>query len=442
MREIYVGLIGLGTVGCGMIRILDDNRDLIEDRLGAKLTLKRIVDIDTTSERPVEFDRSILTPDVSAIMDDPEIEIVVELIGGYEPAKTFILEAIERGKHVVTANKALLAVHGPQIFDAAHKRKVSVQFEASVGGGIPLIKSIREGLAANRIGALYGILNGTSNYVLTRMTEEGATFEDALAEAQKKGYAEADPTFDVDGTDTAHKLAVTARLAYCSSLRYEEIYTEGITGIEPLDIQFASDFGYKVKLLAVSRDRGDSIEARVHPTMIPKDHVLASVSGAFNAVFITGDAVGDVMLYGLGAGMMAAGSAVVADLMDLARDNLSGVPQRVPLLTCRTAAISDRPVFPMDEIRTSYYIRFSAKDRPGVLSKISGILGSRNISISAVIQKGREIAGVVPIVMLTHEAREKDVREALKEIDTLDVVSPPTRLIRIESGDGPEGYWL
>lgn len=442
MREIHVGLIGLGTVGCGMIKILDENRDIIEDRLGASLVLKRIVDIDTTSERPVDFDRAILTTDISAIMDDPEIEIVVELIGGYEPAKSFILEAIGRGKHVVTANKALLAVHGQEIFDAAHKRKVAVAFEASVGGGIPLIKSIREGLAANRIASLYGILNGTSNYVLTRMTDEGATFEEALEEAQAKGYAEADPTFDVDGTDTAHKLAVAARLAYCSSLKYEDIYTEGISQIEPTDIRFASEMGYVIKLLAVSRNLGERVEARVHPTMIPKSHVLASVKGVFNAVFITGDSVGDLMLYGHGAGMMAAGSAVVADLMDLARDTLSGVPQRVPFYTCQPAAIKDKSVFPMEDVRTCYYFRFSALDQPGVLSKIAGILGGHDISISAVIQKGRQVKGFVPIVMLTHEAREKDVRDALAEINKLKIVGAPTRFIRVEAADDADGYWV
>jgi homoserine dehydrogenase len=304
-----------------------------------------------------------------------------------------------------------------------------------VGGGSPLIRALREGLVANRIDHVYGILNGTANYILTRMSREGTTFTAALREAQVHGFAEADPRLDVEGVDAAHKITILSALAYCCEVDFEQVYIEGITNIDPVDIQFAADFGYTIKLLAISRCDGDRIEARVHPTMIHRDHMLAKVEGVYNAIHLSGDAVGDIMLYGLGAGMMPTGSAVASDLVDLGRNLLAGVRVRMPPLACSEEAIVRRQVKPMEELVLTYYFRFSAVDRPGVLSKISGILGNHNISIAAVIQKGRQEKGSVPVVMMTHEARERDVRLALAEIDKLPVVTAPTRLIRVEDGE-------
>ncbi|UCG10969.1 MAG: homoserine dehydrogenase [Deltaproteobacteria bacterium] len=438
MREIQVGLIGLGTVGCGLVKVLEDNGELLQQRLGVPLRLKKVVDIDLDRPRPVNIPREVLSTQVQHILEDNEIQIVVELIGGMEPAKTFLLDAMKRGKHVVTANKALLAMHGSELFAAAREHGVNIAFEAAVGGGIPLIRAVREGLVANRIGRIYGILNGTANYILTRMSQEGTTFAEALSGAQKLGYAEADPTLDVEGVDAAHKIAVLSSLAYCCEVDFNHIYVEGITHIDPLDIQFAKDFGYQIKLLAISRSDGKRIEVRVHPTMIPQEHMLAKVEGAYNAIHISGDSVGDVMLYGLGAGMMPTGSAVASDLVDLGRDLVAGSGIRIASLASEERAVACRQVKPMDELVIKYYFRFVAVDRPGVLSKISGILGSHDISIASVIQKGRQVKGSVPIVMMTHEARERDVRMALAEIDDLPVVTSTTRFIRVKKNESVE----
>jgi homoserine dehydrogenase len=417
MKEIQVGLIGLGTVGCGLVKVLEGNSEMLKERLGVPLRLKRVVDIDLESPRPVSLPRKILSTQVEDILADEEIRIVVELIGGMEPAKTFLLEAMKRGKHVVTANKALLAVHGNELFAAAREHQVNIAFEGAVGGGIPLIRALREGLVANRIGHIYGILNGTA----------------ALKEAQAQGIAEADPSLDVEGVDAAHKIAVLSSLAYCCEIDFNQVHIEGISQIDPSDIQFAKDFGYQIKLLAISRNDGERIEVRVHPTMIPQEHMLAKVEGAYNAIHISGDAVGDVMLYGLGAGMMPTGSAVASDLVDLGRDLLVGSGVRIPPLACEGEAVIERQIKPMDELVINYYFKFSAVDQPGVLSKISGILGNHDISIASVIQKGRQVKGSVPVVMMTHEARERDVRLALAEIGGLQVVTAPTRLIRVEN---------
>ena len=439
MREIQVGLIGLGTVGCGLVKILHDNSTVLEQRLGIPLRLKKVVDIDLDRPRPVNIAREILSTKVEDIFADKDIQIVVELIGGMEPARTFLLEAMKRSKHVVTANKALLAVHGGELFAAARKYRVNIAFEAAVGGGIPLIRALREGLAANRIGHIYGILNGTANYILTRMGREGTTFSEALSEAQAQGFAEADPSLDVEGVDAAHKIAILSSLAYGCEVDFSQVYTEGIAQIDPLDIQFAKDFGYQIKLLAISRIDNDRIEARVHPTMIHQEHMLAKVDGAYNAIHISGDAVGEVLFYGLGAGMMPTGSAVASDLVDLGRDLLAGSGVRIPPLSCVEQAMANRQIKPMDELVINYYFRFSAVDRPGVLSKISGILGNNHISIASVIQKSRQVKGSVPVVMMTHEAKERDVRQALTEIDQLQVVTAPTLLIRVENNEaGPD----
>ena len=433
-KEIFLGLVGFGTIGTGIVKLLQENEELIQKRLGARLVIKKIADLDIDTPRIVSVDRNILTTDVNEILDDPEIPIVIELIGGYDYARSFILDAMRKGKHVVTANKALLATHGNEIFAVADEEEVNIGFEASVGGTIPIIKTLKESLVANNIKSIAGIMNGTSNYILTKMTDEKRPFEEVLKEAQDLGFAEADPTYDIEGIDTAHKLTLALALSYGKRVNMEDIYMEGISRIGLQDIEFAKELGYNIKLLAIAIQRENAIEARIHPTMIPFDHLLASVSGNFNAFHFIGDASGSVFLYGQGAGMMPTASAVVSDLVDIARDMAKGVWRRVPLRSFKKDYIDDINLMPMDDIVTNYYFRFSALDRPGVLSKISGILGSRNISIASVIQKGRipDGAGAVPVVMTTHKAREKDVQMALNEIDQLDVVGGKTILIRIE----------
>ncbi len=434
MKEIKVGLIGFGTVGTGVVKILQKNSKLIENRMGAKVILKRIADVDLETDRGVRLRPGVLTRKSEEVIEDPEINIVIELIGGIEPAKTFILQAIRNRKHIVTANKALLALHGDEIFRAAQRSGVDVNFEASVGGGIPLIRSIKEGLVANRIESIFGILNGTSNYILTKMTDEGKGFKEVLKEAQEKGYAEADPTYDVEGIDAAHKLAILIRLAFGTPIRFKDIFIGGISEITPLDIQFGKEFGYRIKLLAISKIDNGKIEARVHPTMIPEEHLLSTVGGVFNAIYIKGDAVGPTLFYGQGAGQMPTGSAVVGDLVELGRNLLvRAAGRRVPILSYQESAIGKIALKGMDDVVMPFYMRFSAMDRPGVLSKISGILGRNGISISAVIQKGRQINGAVPVVMMTHEAKEKSVHQALREIDRLGVILGKTIFIRVEN---------
>jgi homoserine dehydrogenase len=434
MKPINIGIMGFGTVGAGVVRLLLEQRELLSRRLGCDLVLARVADPDLERPRPVSLPPELLTPRASDILDDPEIDIVVELIGGLEAARDYTLAAIARGKHVVTANKALLAHHGNDLLAAAAAQGVEIAFEAAVCGGIPIILALRQGLAANRIQELFGILNGTCNYILTQMSQHGMSYAQALAEAQAAGYAEADPTLDVEGIDTAHKLTILMSLAYGARLDFEGIAVEGISRLDPLDLQFAREFGYRLKLLAITRDDGHRVEARVHPTLVPKGHMLSQVTGAMNAVYLTGDAAGPILLYGQGAGMMPTASAVVSDILDLARNLIRGVPGRVPPLGCRQALESTRLIKPLNDLVTNYYFRFAALDRPGVLSQVSGILGKYGISIAAVIQKGRVQgeAGTVPIVMITHEAREADARQALKEIDQLPVVSPPAIFYRIE----------
>ncbi|OQX22417.1 MAG: homoserine dehydrogenase [Desulfobacteraceae bacterium IS3] len=432
MKEIHIGLLGCGTVGTGVAKILIENRDLICSRVGAALNLKYVADIDTKKDRGIRFGEGVLISDAEKVLNDPDIDIIVEMIGGEGIAKQFILKAISNGKHVVSANKALIASQGNALFKAASERRVDIGFEASVGGCMPIIKTLRESLVGNRITSMIGILNGTCNYILSKITDEGMSFEAALAEAQAKGFAEADPTLDVGGFDTAHKLAILNALAYGMEVNLKDIYIEGISGITPMDIELAGQFGYRIKLLAIGKDRGNAIEARVHPTMIPFDNLLSNVNANLNAVMISGDAVGNMLLYGYGAGMMPTASAVIGDIVDIARNILFGTAGRIPLFSYQPESIRKIPVMPMDEISTHYYIRFSAADRPGVLSKIAGILGNYSISIESVNQKGRKIGGFVPIVMLTHRAREADVKKALSEISVLDIVGNKPALIRIE----------
>ena len=432
MREINVGLLGCGTVGTGVAKLLIEQRELIASRLGAVLNLKRVADIDTARDRGVRFPEGVLVSDARAVATEPGIDIVVEMIGGEGIARELILQAVAAGRHVVTANKALLAAHGNEIFQAAADNGVDLYFEASVGGCMPIIKTLREALAGNRISAMTGILNGTCNYIMTRITTEGITFDEALEAAQKEGYAEADPTLDVEGHDTAHKIAILSALAYGMHINLADVYTEGISHITPLDIAFADQFGYRIKLLAISKSHGEAVEIRVHPAMIPFSNMLSNVNGTLNAITVSADAAGDIMLYGRGAGMLPTASAVVGDLVDLARNMLSGGPGRVPALAYQRAGIRTLPVLPIDRVETHYYFRFAAQDRPGVLSKISGILGDNGISIQSMQQKGRHSHGAVPVVMLSHRAREADVRNALGEINRLDTVSAKPVLIRIE----------
>jgi homoserine dehydrogenase len=426
---INVGIIGFGTVGSGAVRILLENKDILEERLGFELNLKKIATRNVNKERVIKVSEGMVTADVNDLLNDPDIHIVVELVGGITPAKDFILKAIRKGKHVVTANKALLATEGDEIFKAAQKAGVEIGFEASVAGGIPIIKVLREGLIANRIRAVYGIINGTSNYILTKMTEENVEFSDALKEAQKLGYAEADPTMDIEGIDSAHKLAILAFLSYGIPIPFEAISVEGISQITTQDIEFASEFGYKIKLLAIAKETDNEIELRVHPTMLPKDYLIAKVEGAFNAIYVEGDATGSTLYYGRGAGDMPTGSAVVSDIASIARNISKNAIGRIPLMSATAREVTIKRI---DDVVSMYYFRFSALDRPGVLSKISGILGNYNISIASVIQKGRRIGEAVPLVVLSHQAKESDVRQAIKEIDRLPVVMDKTAFIRVE----------
>ena len=431
---VRVGLLGLGTVGSGVVKILNAHRAELEERAGCRLLLHRVADQDLARPREgLDLKSLPLVPDVQRVLDDPDVQIVIELLGGLEPARSFILRAFQAGKHVVTANKALLAHHGTELFDEARRRGVMFGFEAAVAGGIPLIRSIKEGLAANRILSVHGIINGTSNYILTKMTEEGRDFAEVLKEAQAKGYAEADPTLDVEGLDSAHKLQILATLAFRTSVALKDIYTEGITAVTRQDIAYAAELGYRIKLLAIAKASDGRLEIRVHPTMIPASSPLAAVSGVFNAVFITGDAVGDLMFYGRGAGQMPTASAVWSDVLEIARSLAHGVSSHSVELP--SIAARPLPLQPMDEIRCPYYLRVMALDRPGVLSQVAGILGQHNISITSVLQKGRAAAEAVPVVMMTHEAREADMRHALAAIDKLPVVAGKTVSIRVEGGE-------
>jgi homoserine dehydrogenase len=432
MDFIKVGLLGFGTIGAGVVKAFQKNGDLLERRLGCQVRLVRIADLDIVTPRPVQVSPELLSTDAASVLEDPEINIVIELIGGYEPARTFVLRAIANGKHVVTANKALLALHGEEIFAAAERAGVEVMFEAAVGGGIPVITAIKENLGINRFQEVFGILNGTCNYILSRMTDEGEDFSKVLADAQAKGYAEADPTFDVEGVDTAHKLALLCSLCFGTRVDFKSIYTEGITRITALDIEFAREFGYKFKLLAIGKQVDGQIEARVHPTMLPLDHPLAKVDGVYNGVRLVGDFVGPVMLYGFGAGMDATASAVMGDVLAIVRNLHAGTGVRTPAMGCPQAAVEALPVKPMDELFSSYYLRVFVKDQPGVLAQIAGVLGQHRISIESMIQPHRHEADAVPIVLMTHDAFERDVRAALEEIDRLDAIRGKSLFVRIE----------
>jgi homoserine dehydrogenase len=434
LKDIGIGIIGLGTVGSGTVKLLRENAELLRRRVGVPLRIVKVADLDLERDRGFSLPREILTADGFQVTRHPDVHIVCELVGGKGAALEFLHDAIRQGKSVVTANKALLAEHGVEISKAAAAAGVDIGFEASVGGGIPIIRAMREGLAANRIQEIYGIINGTCNYILSRMTNEGTEYPAVLAEAQKIGLAEADPSFDVDGIDSAHKLAILVWLATGGSIPLVNIYVEGIRHVSAQDIIFAREFGYTIKLLAIAKQRGNGIEVHVHPTMIPSEHLLATVGGAYNAIFVKGDFIGSSMYYGQGAGMLPTASAVVSDVIEIARNLGKGVSGRIPpsgfhnLLPGRGTTVS-----PFTDVDSEYYLRFQVVDKPGVLSKIAGILGNHQISISSVIQKGRKQESAVPIFIVTHHAKEKDMRAALEETDRLPVVLDRTRMIRIEN---------
>jgi len=428
MKTINIGILGMGTVGSGVVKILQEQQGLLDRRVGAKLRIKRVA---VRRPRP-DGDPTLLTTDPMEVVADPQIDIVVELIGGTAAARTLCLEAINRGKHLVTANKALLAEHGLEIFQAAAARRVDLGIEASVCGAIPILRSVREGLVANRIRSIMGIVNGTTNYILTKMTESGQAFADVLAEAQAKGYAEADPTLDVGGIDAAHKLQILASLAYNGYVHFPDIHVEGIQKVEAVDVEFARELGCRIKLLAIAKEEQGELEVRVQPTMIPETHFLALVGGVYNAVLLRGDSAGSLMFSGRGAGQMPTASSVVADVVEIAHNIVFRRPSRVSLLPTAPMADEGIRIRPIERIRSRYYLRIMAVDKPGVLSRVSGVLGEHHISIATMLQKGRAEQAAVPIVMLTHEAVEGDMQKALKRINHLDVVAQDAAVCRME----------
>ena len=433
MKPINVGLLGIGTVGGGTFTVLDRNREEISRRAGCAITMKMVADKEVDKARRLVGGRAIVTADALEVVNHPDIDIVVELIGGTTIAKELILQAIANGKHIVTANKALLARHGNEIFAAAQKKDVMVAFEAAVGGGIPIIKSLREGLSANRIEWIAGIINGTSNFILSEMRDKGASFQDALKEAQRRGYAEADPTFDIEGVDAAHKLTIMAAIGFGIPMQFESAYTEGISRLTQEDIRYAGELGYRIKLLGIARRRPKGIELRVHPALVPERRLIANVEGVMNAILVKGDAVGQTMYYGAGAGAEPTASAVVADLVDVARMLTADPEHRVPHLAFQPGQLADTPILPMGEVETRYYLRMKVQDKPGVLADITRILADLRISIEAMVQKEPRAGEVeVDIIMLTHLTLEKNVEGAIAKIEKLPVVVGKVTRIRLE----------
>ena len=433
MKPMQVGLLGIGTVGGGTFRVLSRNREEITRRAGREIRIAMVADKATDRARELVGDNAEVVDDAMKVITNPNIDIVVELIGGYSPAKDFVLKAIANGKHVVTANKALLAVHGNEIFAAAQKASVMVAFEAAVAGGVPIIKALREGLTANRIEWIAGIINGTSNFILSEMRSKGKTFDVVLKEAQKLGYAEADPTFDIEGIDAAHKLTIMSAIAFGVPMQFDQAYTEGISKLTKQDIEYAEQLGYRIKLLGLTRRTANGIELRVHPTLIPTKRLIANVEGVMNAILVKGDAVGSTMYYGAGAGAEPTASAVVADLVDVTRMHTSDPEHRVPHLAFQPDQLTDTPILSMDEVETSYYLRMRVFDRPGVLADVTRILADNHISIDAMIQKEpSEGEEQVDIIMLTHLCREKNINAAMKKIEALDSVDGKITRIRLE----------
>jgi homoserine dehydrogenase len=433
MRPIHVGLLGIGTVGGGTFHVLNRNQSEITRRAGRGIQITVVADKDLARARSVVADAARVTDDAFAVVRDPDIDIVIELIGGYTVAKDLILAAIEHGKHVVTANKALLATHGNEIFAAARRKGVMVAFEAAVAGGIPIIKAVREGLAANRIEWIAGIINGTSNFILSRMREKGAGFDEALKEAQRLGYAEADPTFDIEGIDAAHKLTILSAISFGIPMQFNRAYTEGISKLTRQDIRYAEELGYRIKLLGITRRTPRGIELRVHPTLIPARRLISNVEGVMNAILVKGDAVGQTMYYGAGAGAEPTASAVVADLVDVTRLHTADPENRVPHLAFQPDQLSDAPILPMEEVESAYYLRLRVLDRPGVLADITRILADLSISIDAMLQKEPEEGEEqVDIIMLTHRTVERNVNAAIASIEGLPSNLGAVTRIRLE----------
>lgn len=431
MKRVYIGLVGFGKVGSAVVKTLQEKRLFLRKKLGLDLTVKRICDKDVRSKRRiVKLDSRILTKNINLLLNDPQIDIIVELIGGVNPAKEIIEKALKAKKHVVTANKALLSTNLKNLFKIAKSKEVELRFEASVAGGIPIIKALNEGLSANKISSLFGIINGTSNYILSHMQEENLEFSTALRQAKGRGFAERNPMLDINGVDSAHKLAILAYLGFGKSIDLDKIYVEGIREVSLSDIKYADELGYRVKLLAIAKRKRDELEARVHPTLISKSHLLANVRGAYNAIYVYGDLVGQMVFYGQGAGQFAAASAVISDLIELAQDIGN---KNIPAALNPDFDSGIKKIKKIEHIDSRYYIRFMAIDKPGVLAKISGVLGKNHISIASVNQKERGRARVVPIVMMTHEANEKNIRLALKEIDKLGIIHAKCVAIRVEN---------
>jgi len=433
MRPINVGLLGIGTVGGGTWSVLARNREEIQRRAGREIRITMVADKDLEKAKRLTEGRAKVVADGNLVINDPDIDIVVELIGGYTVAKDLVLKAIAKGKHVVTANKAMLAVHGNEIFAAAQKQGVTVGFEAAVAGGVPIIKALREGLTANRIEWIAGIINGTSNFILSEMREKGLPFAEVLREAQARGYAEADPTFDVEGIDAAHKLTILAAIAFGIPMQFERAYTEGISRLTREDIRYAEGLGYRIKLLGITKRTPQGIELRVHPTLVPTRRLIANVEGVMNAILVKGDAVGATMYYGAGAGAEPTASAVVADLVDVTRLLTADPEHRVPHLAFQPDRLADTRILPMEEVITSYYLRMRVLDQPGVLADITRILADRTISIDAMIQREpSEGEEQVDIIMLTHETQERNLNAAIAGIERLPVVTGKVTRIRLE----------
>ncbi len=431
---IAIGIIGFGTVGSGVARALLERRRLLQHRIGTPVELRRVCSRDFRRSRGFRLPPGLATTDPARVLRDPEIGLVVELIGGIEPARTYILEALRRGKHVVTANKALLAHAGHELFRAATRAGVDLYFEASVGGGIPIIKALREGLIANDLDAILGIVNGTSNYVLTEMRDKRLSFHEALLEAKRHGYAERNASLDIDGHDASHKLAILALLGFGVSVPVAGMYIEGISKISEADIQYAGELGYCIKPLAIAKQEGRELELRVHPTLLAKTHLLANVDGVYNAIYVHGDMVGAQLFYGRGAGQSPAASSVLSDIADVARNIAAGVTSRIPLDGYASRRI--QRLRRMGDVESRYYLRCMVTDKPGVLAKIAGVLGRHQISIATVHQKERRAARIVPVVMMTHEARESHMRRALDIIDRMSFVKQHTVAIRTEAPRG------
>lgn len=433
MKAVNVGLLGMGTVGQGVTEILKRNAEEISRRAGREITISRAVVRDLSKSRPIDLAGIELSDSASDVVDSPDIDIVVELMGGTDTAKQAVLAAINNGKHVVTANKALIAIHGNEIFAAAQQKGVVVSFEPAVAGGIPIIKAIREGLTANRINRVAGIINGTGNYILTEMRDHGRSFADALADAQALGYAEADPEFDVEGIDAAHKLTILASIAFGIPLQFDAVFTEGISSITQQDVKYAETLGYRIKHLGVTCETPEGIEIRVHPTLIPQRRLIANVNGVMNAVLVQSDAVGSTLYYGPGAGSEPTGSSVVADLVDVVRTLTTDPENRVPHLAFQPDLLSDKPVLSPDQFETAYYLRLLAADEAGVMADVTRILAENNISIESMLQKEPEAGKQeVPVILLTHTVREAAVNKAITAIEALDAIRESVMRIRVE----------